>query len=341
MSTVSFKVVLNRPGDKYFFTVDVVNDGSIEAMIESIEKEPELTAEQAKYLKYEVSYANGENINTKQLVKAGDFVRVKVSLEYRSDINPEDIPTSQQVLNLSIKLNYTQADNSGTTVNNYGTGLPHFEHLTGEITGSELCLGEECFYVLTGENSEDESYVDVVMISKYNLFVGNEVTYYDPQGVTSSFNKLSYSVVKQDSRALGLSYGTKADGTVGFNTPFYGTVAFSDTMFWEGIVNDDSLVLNYSNNLIKYLVDYKIYLANLGYEIDYISIPTADILSALGCTMDSCTYDFLNSTSYWISYADNNMVAGMEKDGGIAYSEYNNQTRFGIRPVVIYRFYNS
>ena len=87
------------------FTVDVVNDGSIDAMIESIEKTPELTSDQAKYLKYEVSYANGENINTKQLVKAGEFVRVKVSLEYRSDINPEDIPTSQQVLNLSIKLN--------------------------------------------------------------------------------------------------------------------------------------------------------------------------------------------------------------------------------------------
>ena len=35
-STLSFDVVLNKPGDYYEFTVDVVNDGSIDAMIDSI-----------------------------------------------------------------------------------------------------------------------------------------------------------------------------------------------------------------------------------------------------------------------------------------------------------------
>ena len=36
-TTVDFEVALNLPGDFYEFTVDVVNAGSIDAMIESIE----------------------------------------------------------------------------------------------------------------------------------------------------------------------------------------------------------------------------------------------------------------------------------------------------------------
>ena len=67
-TTVDFEVALNLPGDFYEFTVDVVNAGSIDAMIESISKEPELTEAQQKYLNYIIEYQNGEQINTKQLV---------------------------------------------------------------------------------------------------------------------------------------------------------------------------------------------------------------------------------------------------------------------------------
>ena len=68
-STLSFDVDLNKPGDYYEFTVDVVNNGSIDAMIDSVVKSPNLTDVQAKYALYEVSYANGESISTKQTLK--------------------------------------------------------------------------------------------------------------------------------------------------------------------------------------------------------------------------------------------------------------------------------
>ena len=67
-STLEFETTLNMPGDFYEFVVDVVNAGSIDAMIENVVKTPELTTEQAKYLKYEVSYANGESIENKQIL---------------------------------------------------------------------------------------------------------------------------------------------------------------------------------------------------------------------------------------------------------------------------------
>ena len=59
-STLAFEVELNTPGEFYEFTVDVVNEGSIDAMIDSVVKTPELTSAQAKYIKYEISYENEE-----------------------------------------------------------------------------------------------------------------------------------------------------------------------------------------------------------------------------------------------------------------------------------------
>ena len=48
------------PGDYYEFTVDIINNGTIDAMINNIIMYPTLSTEQAKYLKYEVNYENGE-----------------------------------------------------------------------------------------------------------------------------------------------------------------------------------------------------------------------------------------------------------------------------------------
>ena len=49
-TTATFSTTLSKPGDFYEFTIDVVNDGSIDAMIDSITKTPELTDTQKKYL---------------------------------------------------------------------------------------------------------------------------------------------------------------------------------------------------------------------------------------------------------------------------------------------------
>ena len=55
-TTASFSTTLFKPGDFYEFTIDVVNNGTIDAMIDSVTKTPELTDAQKKYLKYIVEY---------------------------------------------------------------------------------------------------------------------------------------------------------------------------------------------------------------------------------------------------------------------------------------------
>ena len=119
-TTATFLTTLNMPGEFYEFTIDVVNDGSIDAMIENITKTPTLTSEQAKYLKYDITYQNGESITTKQLVEKKSFVRLKVRLEFRNDLSSSDLPTSSETLNLGLQLDYTQSDGSGSSINSNG-----------------------------------------------------------------------------------------------------------------------------------------------------------------------------------------------------------------------------
>ena len=127
-TTATFSTTLNTPGDFYEFTIDVVNDGSIDAMIDGITKTPTLTETQAKYLNYIIEYQNGESINTKQLVAKNSYVRLKVRVEFRKDITASDLPTTSETLNLAFTVNYVQSDGTGSSVTNDGRILPEVEY---------------------------------------------------------------------------------------------------------------------------------------------------------------------------------------------------------------------
>ena len=119
-TTATFSTNLTTPGDFYEFTVDVVNDGSIDAMIDRVTKTPTLTTAQAKYLNYIIEYQNGESIITKQLVSKNSYVRLKVRVEFRKDITASDLPTTSETLNLSFTVNYIQSDGTGSSVTDNG-----------------------------------------------------------------------------------------------------------------------------------------------------------------------------------------------------------------------------
>ena len=132
-TTATFSTSLTTPGDFYEFTIDVVNDGDIDAMIDGVTKTPPLTTEQAKYLNYTIEYQSGESINTKQLVEKNSFVRLKVRVEYRKDLAASDLPTTLETLNLSFTINYVQSDGSGSIVNNNGINSALIKFTIDEI----------------------------------------------------------------------------------------------------------------------------------------------------------------------------------------------------------------
>lgn len=113
-ANISFSAVLAKPGDLYEFNVDIVNNGTLDAMITSISKSG-LSAEQQKYIEYSVTYYDGGTISTKDILKAGAKETLRIRVRFISDIEAGDLPNSSDTLNLSYNLNYQQADSTAKT----------------------------------------------------------------------------------------------------------------------------------------------------------------------------------------------------------------------------------
>ena len=111
-TTMTYTVTLNEPGDFYEFTINVVNDGTIDAVLSSINL-TELTAEQQKYITHVVTY-NGTDYSADQSnlsvpLNAGGTATVKVRVTYILPDSSSDLPSDDQTITLEAVLGYSQA----------------------------------------------------------------------------------------------------------------------------------------------------------------------------------------------------------------------------------------
>ena len=312
-TTATFSTTLSIPGNFYEFTIDVVNAGTIDAMIENITKTPTLTASQAKYLKYEITYQNNQPITVKQLVEKGSFVRLKVRVEYRSDINSSDLPPSSETLVLGLQLDYTQSDGSGSIVSSNGRFLPVAAGDIDDI-GTVVTIGSEQFYTIGSDDN------NVKLLTMYNLYVGG---------------KYNNSWTAYGDEATGIQDPTML-GWQAAGQPANGTTAFASTKYWPNTAKNA-----YDSNsiLYNYIENYKTYLSHLGVTPNEARTPTSAELSAVGCKSSKCNEapSWVYSTSYWLgdcnSYAP--LVYYVDKKGEISSAHHSSNNLFGVRPVII------
>ena len=319
-NNLSFSVNLATPGDYYEFTVDVVNGGSIDAMIDSVVKTPELTSEQAKYIKYEITYENGESINTNQTIKSGTSTPIKVRVEYRKDISASDLPSTATELSLKLTLIYVQSDGTGSEITNNGAVESLVTVVSGDGTqvGNEVCIKNECFYVISSTDST------VTMLSKYNLYVGGEYN----SGWTAYGDEATGI---QDSTMLGLVSG---------QTIRKGTTMFSNTNYWSSTVSSyPTYVYDSNSTLYSYVENYKTYLSTLGVTSTEARLITKEELEGLGCIVSSGSCSgapsWVYSTTYWSGSANSSgSVWRVNSNGAFFYNNYSSNLNYGCRPVI-------
>lgn len=109
VTSFSYAGSLNNPGDKYIISVDVVNSGTIDAMVGSYSNTV-LSLEQQKYMDYSVNYVNDKDIVQGDVLKSGEKVTIVIGLSYKSDLQSEDLPTTENNFNSSFMMNYIQAN---------------------------------------------------------------------------------------------------------------------------------------------------------------------------------------------------------------------------------------
>ena len=115
-TTVSFAATLEDPGDFYEFTIDVVNSGSMNAMIDSVRILPVLTTEEKNYFDYIATYSDGVELDEKHKLDAGDTETLRISFKYKELQDTSLYPTTDQNYNISVQVNYVQADSNAIPV---------------------------------------------------------------------------------------------------------------------------------------------------------------------------------------------------------------------------------
>lgn len=110
---VNFSVNLDQPRDYYKFDVDIVNEGTINAMIDSIDL-PEIESE---LLEFNATYQDGTEISDNDLLASGETQTITVVVNYKDDIDASDLDSeNDDELEFSYGIDYVQADENANEV---------------------------------------------------------------------------------------------------------------------------------------------------------------------------------------------------------------------------------
>ena len=168
-TTVSYSVTLNLPGDYFEFTVDAKNAGTIDGMISTISNKlngTEITT-LPNYLEYNVTYSDGIAIQNNHLLEAGKTETYKVRVGYKKDITKDDLPSTEQTLNLTFSVTYVQADENAVK-----PGHPEsFETDSWDTIVNAVKAGNATAY-----NVGDTKTVDMGTLGTHTLRIANKST---------------------------------------------------------------------------------------------------------------------------------------------------------------------
>ena len=284
---VEFNVVLSEPGDYYEFTVDAVNNGTIDAMIDEdgivngvyTDSSYTTPATLPKAVSYTVTYADGSEIQDKHLLakKNGNTPTketYKVRIEYRNDdeIDPDDLDNdNDHTYYFKFIVNYVQADSTAIDKNASASSIHYVNRqVEGQITpGDVVKIGDsENFYVLTSNSQK------TILLAKYNLLVGNITDEWNVVGQVQP-SDLGYGL--QSVNATGAyANDISSSGNIGFSSR-----PDSTDSYWD----DGYIVSPYNANGASYDGNPYPYVYNNAYN-----------------TAPDFTNDGFNTSGYSIAY---------------------------------------
>ena len=113
-TSISYAITLDKPGDFYEFTVDIVNTGTLPGIIDlaSISGIP-TTYE--NIIEYSIKYENGNPVSIGDILNSNSSKQIVVKTSYKKDISNSELITSNLDLNLTLNITYVQSDNEELT----------------------------------------------------------------------------------------------------------------------------------------------------------------------------------------------------------------------------------
>ena len=222
-TTVTFNAHLSQPGDFYEFTIDAVNDGSIDAMIDTIVTPVTIP----DYLSYTVTYSDELPLAKYHLLESGNREVYRIRVEYRTDINASDLPDTADSISLQFGVTYVQADSNAIALSREVFDVSNIRFTIGEnipdgvttfdsYQNATASFGRNIFLKhIVSHNVVTESYIGIVMNDQVYYLRGGGATY---NSSTNSYNNDS-------------PYYTSNAATL--QTAFAGGTCYEDTDYYS------------------------------------------------------------------------------------------------------------
>ncbi len=119
--TVSYQVTCNKPGEYYKFNIDVVNDGSLNAKIDSISI-PQIPEGYENNIEFSLKYLDGTTVEEGNVLLAGEKTTFVITTKNRDDISADQLISEAITLPMSVSISYTQIKSSDITKATFKTG---------------------------------------------------------------------------------------------------------------------------------------------------------------------------------------------------------------------------
>ena len=348
----NLNATLKQPNDSVTYTVDITNDGDVNAEISQINL-PSLTNAQSQLFefsaRYTNEYENGHTITVGDMLYAGETRNITIVFKYKDIADESLLPSSPEAINLSYSINYIQSNRASTTT----TAAPVVNNCTSFETKSTYSVGDVIALCNSSTGKSEDFYVisdngeTVTALAKYNLLVGDAVQY-DSNGS----EKLSQTAISNSDP----EYGIQSSRTgASFETFIItGAMAFAnivDENTWWGYWAEDSgshalrssygssypaWVFNSNSNLWTPVQNYQTYLTTIlgktSVSVTLMSYEQADALkTANGGSYPSWVY----SSSYWLGSAyDYYDVRYVHFYGYLGNYGFDDDGGCGVRPVI-------
>lgn len=305
-TTLNINVNLAVPNDEVIYTVDLVNNGDVNAEIDSIDVS--LTEEQKKYVDFSMKYEDtslGE-VAVKDVLLAKTTLPIKITIKYK-DITTSELPKENLNIGFTYALNFVQ-----TSKTEFPSKITTTKPETYAV-GTRVCISDQCFYVI------DDDGTTVTALAEYNLNIDS--------GLQSSDNP---SEIPFSNLEYWIDYNNDLLAKYGTSYPAY---------VYDSNSNLYSYLENYSLVLAQEGVEVK---SRLLSHDEVLNLGCSYSINQDGSFNGSCndsTPAWLYSSSFFTGFATGKIdIFSIEQGGGVYayYSEASN----GIRPVIETARYN-
>lgn len=112
---IDFKINFENPGESYEFTADIVNDGTIDAMIDDIQMTG-IDDDIKNIIEWKITYLDNTELQKCDELLKESRRKIRVIVNYKKDITKADLPTSTTEKTFKLKINYVQLDDKECTI---------------------------------------------------------------------------------------------------------------------------------------------------------------------------------------------------------------------------------